>query len=195
MDLFERTMFFAVGGGIGFVLGYIVARLHEIKEGIDEVVELEHAQKNDAHDDKGSMRIPAGKDLALLLVVFLVVFASIASQRASNKVEETQSRLTVISTCTMEFLSKTVSALNERTQYSQRQAEANVSLQKAQAEYLAIVLIDPPVSDEEKREALQVYFDTLTDFLVVSQKSIGKIKENPFPTNKAYASCLSKTKE
>lgn len=142
-------------------------------------------------DESGVMRYPLVQDIALLLVIALTVWAAVSSQYATNDVQNTQRRLDRISTCNQEYLSKTISALNQRTSYFQAQSDANVKLQKAQSSYIAIFFQQPPPGTPAAVAALKQYFKALTEYLQVSDKSSKKARDNPFPTNRDLKTCLN----
>jgi len=187
----DRLLLFLFGCIIGFILGYIVRSLRAIKEELDEVDEIVKEKfPNHTRNEDGIVRHPLVMDLALLLVIVLTVWASFASQKASNDVQETQDQQTRSTLCVQQYLSKTISALNERTTYTQEQAEKNVELQKAQAKFLGLLLHKPPYSEKRRTEAVDRYVDTLTDFVEVSGKASDKVDANPYPTNEELRDCL-----
>lgn len=96
MEYTDRFLWLSLGGGIGFVLGYIVRSLREIKEEVDEIVEIERRIR---HDDQippkdSSDRSSQGSSwelasrIALFIVVAVTVWAAFVSQKASNDVAE-----------------------------------------------------------------------------------------------------------
>ena len=191
MALTERLGWLLLGMAVGFVFGYIVARLRDINEGVEEI---EHNVKELApkrvRDEGGFMRIPVVADAALLLVLAIVVWGAFASQKASNEVAETQVALEKITECNKESLTDTISALNERTTYTGEQATSNVELQRAQYAFLAILLEDPPPSDARINASLREYIDALASFVEVNTKATVKVKNNPYPTTEDFESCL-----
>ena len=203
MDLFERAIFFIIGAGVGFILGFIVARLREIKEELDEVDEcVKHCHLDHDHiptgkrnarvrDDRGFMRIPLLAEAMLLLVLGITVYAAFASQRASNQVEASQERIATVTQCNQVFLNETIEALNARTEFSTEQARSNVELQRSQSKFLAILLLVPPASEERQADALAEYFDNLTEFVALSTRTANTADNNPYPTVEELNSCLN----
>lgn len=202
MSVGERIIFLAIGVAIGFVLGYIVRALREVR------IELEHKVDKDG----GRIRNETLMKISLFLVVGLTAYSAFQSQVASNHVsdnqvtiqinqdklkdtqdqlKDTQDRLERVASCTQVFLSETILALNQRTTYTVSQAAANVKLQSKQAAFFAIVLARPPVTRREGRAALQAYEDALTRFVVLAGKSAAKVQENPYPTNQNLQDCLN----
>lgn len=190
MELFERAIFFAIGGGVGFILGYIVARLREIKEEVDEVLDIEKKNAR-MRDERGVMRLPDFGDVMLLVVLLVTVWAAFSSQKASNEVQNTQDNLTSVTNCNREFLADILVAVNERTTFTADQARANIDLQRSQSQFLATLLADPPKSDEIKDNALRDYFKNLTDYIEVNSNAARKAEENPYPTIEEFNTCLN----
>ena len=126
----------------------------------------------------------------MFLLVVLVAFSTIKSQTASNRSADVQKNQAVVATCTSEFLAKTIRALNERTTYATDQAAANIELQRAQAQFVGIVLTDPPLPSDAQRRALQRYYSALNDYIDVNSKVSQKAVQFPYPTNDEYRACL-----
>lgn len=212
MGILEILMWLSLGCFIGFLLGYYTASLRritesvqEIKEEVDEIDEYVQAQKKiekkkrqkarhrkrpqDGED--GFVRNPIVMDVALIIVVALTVWASFASQRASNELERTQDQLARISICNQQFLSRALNALTERSDYVNRQADANVSLQRAQGEFLSLLLKEPPPGDQERGAALRKYVIALGQFYKASAQTDAKVERTPYPTNQELSQCLA----
>lgn len=190
MDFEERLGWMLIGCGIGFILGYLVRTLQAMKGEIDEVDGLVKRKLGDRKTDEGLVRYPLILDVALAIVVGLTVWAAFSSQRASNDAETVQKDQAVFVTCNSEYLSKTIRALNERTSYATDQAQANIELQRAQSQFLAIILAQPPVDDDAQRRALQRYFDGLTKYIDINSKVAQKAVSFPYPTNEELRQCL-----
>jgi hypothetical protein len=198
MGFDDRLSLFLLGCLIGSVVGYIVRLLQEMKAEIHEVDEkFDTINPPHDHDERGFLRYPVFANITLLVVLVLVVWASFASQKASNDVEEaqanlaeTQKRVEHVTSCTKETLAQTVLALNERTTYAKAQAISNVELQKAQAKMLRILAHVPPYTDLKRAEAIQEYFAALDRFFVLAEKSAEKAEKNDYPTVASFEACL-----
>lgn len=191
MDMTEKLMWLAFGAAIGFVLGYIVRSLREIKEELDEVDELVKRHS----DERGSVNFEVLRNALLFLVLVVTVWAAFASQQSSNEVEKNQKSIDKITSCNQEYLDKTIRALNERTEYSTQQARTNVDLQRSQSRFLSLLLLQPPATDERVQEALRVYFDTLNEFVEIASRSAVKTAAYAYPTPEELSSCLNNTKK
>lgn len=189
MSLDERLKWLIIGCVIGFILGYIVRALQGIKE---ELVEVETILKDEPRkrNDHGFMRYPVIADFALLVVVLMTVWAAFASQHATNQVHEQQKAQARITSCTNEYLAKTIEALNERTTYTLDQAQTNVKLQEAQKNYLKFLTHIPPYPEVERAAALRDYVARLSDFVEVSIKNTAKVSANPYPTPTEFSDCV-----
>lgn len=188
MDLTDRVLLLMVGGVIGFILGYIVRSLREIKEELDEVDDLVKKQQ---HGDEGFMQVRIVADVMMLVVLCLTVYAAVVSGIAAEESRDSQDQLEKVTDCNTEFQSKTITALNERTTYSTEAAAANVELQKAQAAYVEIFDDVPPPTREEGLEAFRTYFEALNDYIDLSTRSKNKIEDFPYPTAEDFKECLA----
>ncbi len=87
MPVDEKIAWLALGCAVGFVFGYIVARLREIKEKEDtiesKVDNLMHREK----DEEGALRF-SWTGLAVLVVVLLTAYAAFVSGHTANQVED-----------------------------------------------------------------------------------------------------------
>lgn len=84
MEFADRLGWWLFGCAVGFILGYIVRYLREIKEEVHEVDEL--VKKIDK--EGGFVRYPYVADVMLIVVVLVTVWAAFLSQKASNDVRE-----------------------------------------------------------------------------------------------------------
>jgi hypothetical protein len=192
-----RILYLLIGCGIGFVLGYIVRSIREIKEKVEEVdlhvrEHDEHKPPNDPND--GGFVLPkfVGQ-VALLLVVLLTAWSAFASQKATNDIKDTQAAQKRATSCTVTFLRTTISALNQRTTYTVAQANANVSLQQSFEKIVDLSLRKTPkVTPDEARRAVEEYSISLKAFLSLSQANSQKIVQNPYPTAHELQICLNR---
>lgn len=211
MDFDDRLVLFILGCLIGSVVGYIVRLLQETREKIVAVDEHVQDTHHDPRDEGGFITLPALKNVMMFLVVALAFWAAIASQLNSNDVKQNQAdlataqsdlkktqadlkvaqdRIEHVVACTSMILSEAVVALNERTTYTGAQADANIELQKAQAEMLGILAHEPPYSEERRDAAVDAYFTALYKFISLSKKSNQKVDENDYPTKTEFETCL-----
>lgn len=219
MDLNDRVFYVILGCVIGFFLGYFVrliqdvgkiqkamtlvgAEVHDMKEEVDEInIDMKDRRRR---NEDGFMRVPLIADLLVVLVLSLTFWAAYTTGETNNHLEKAVSdiqavqdtaakqdkRIERISQCTLQFTSKTLTALNQRTTYSVDLAQANIEVLQAQADFLKIVLIIPPVSPTDSRAALQVYVTALDQFNNIAEKNKDKITTYEFPTNEELAQCL-----
>lgn len=88
-ELLERCLLLLIGGGIGFILGFITRSQMRIEK---ELHDVEETLKLDRNDD-GFMRYPLVADVMALVVLIIVVFSAIQAQRAVNQLETQQVQL------------------------------------------------------------------------------------------------------
>lgn len=205
MDFDDRLVLFILGCLIGSVVGYIVRLLQETREKINVVDEHVQDTHHDPHNERGFIT-PAffKKNWLVLLLVAVAAWAAFTTQSVNNNfksqqddlkvaqadLKSTQDRLDHVVSCTSFILTKAITALNERTTYSGAQADANIELQKAQAEMLDILTHEPPYSDAKKEAALQAYLEAQDRFFELSEKSEIKVDQNDYPTEAEFVACL-----
>lgn len=196
MDLLERIEWLCFGGVIGFVLGYIVGKLHDIKEELDEV---DHDLKK-LRDERGSLTSKSAANVALFFVVIITLYAALLSQTASNETNKTSSTISDIQNaqkqnldCTTQVLFDAIAALNERTLYSTAQADSNIELIDNQLVFLKKGLVQPPLTKAEALASYKSYVNKVTVFLELVKKTKSKQILNPFPTVEDLTSCLAQT--
>lgn len=187
----ERLEWLMLGCIIGFILGYIVRTLREIKEELDEVDDIVKADHGLPKSERGAIHTPTIAGFMLLVVVAITAWAAFASQQASNKVQATQDQLARVTSCNKAYLSKTIATINARTRYSQRQAVANVELQKSQARFVTLILHEPPYSEQRRRDAFTEYLNDLNTFINTSSDQANTVEQNPYPTTDELDSCIA----
>lgn len=205
MDWSDRLLWLA----IGCALGYIIRTLQDIKKEVHEVDTIVKHEK----DDAGLARFPVILNILIVSVFLMTVYsvvrvemsyqksdAAVSDLQTQQKENEAQNdRIEAIAKCTLSFTSQTIRALNERTEFTQAAANANSLVLREQAKFLRVVLIIPPVTEEESRAALESYFDRLRRYNRVAELQRQQVAENPYPTNEELATCLrvevDKTKE
>lgn len=191
MGLDERVAYLIIGGIIGFILGYIVRSLRDINQKEDAVYNLIKKDR----DETGEIRKPTAQGVALFFVVCLTLFASVQSQMNSNEVEDSQDQQATVTRCTQSYLSQVLVAVNERTTYSRDQSIAAVELQRAQAEFIALALQDPPFEQARVLAGLTKYQDKLNKYVELVGKTASKQAANAYPTDEDFAMCISGKKE
>lgn len=180
MDLLDRMIMLFIGG----VLGYMLARV------VDYLKDKKHPERQ--RNDRGVSRLrPVILDFVLLCVVGMVVSSSFTVQHNANLVEDNQARLSRITVCNQKFLSKTITALNERTLYTVAQAKANVEVQTAQADFF-LGIAEDPYNDELELRLFKAYTLALQKFIDVSGKTTDRSKEFPYATPEELRACLKK---
>lgn len=196
MPLDEKLFWLCLGGVIGYLWGRYDRRRKKDLDTIKKELRVVTETLKEDH-----RRTPFVPRVALALVVLMTALAAFWSQRASNesaeavqRMEERYAQESIILSCSREFIGKVAIALNERTTFTTEQTVKNVELQKNQARFLTVVLKQPPVSEEGRRNSLQAYFDALTDFVIVASKSTQKAENNAYPKKRELGECIE-TKE
>ena len=196
MPFSERIGWLLLGMAVGFIAGYIVRALRELKDDVhdvkEELHEVDEIVKHKLFGDDGFMNNRIVADVLMVVVLAIVVWAAFASSKASRDVSAVNDKQDVSIDCTEDYLARTVEALNDRTTYTQAQAQANVELQKAQAEFLALIFRRPPYPQEKQEAAGQKYLNALTEFVEVSMKNVTTLEANPYPRPGEFQACLNK---
>lgn len=189
MSLDDRLGWLVLGMAIGFVFGYIVRSLREIKEELDEV-DAKISESKRKRGEDGFMRYPYVADIAYLLVVAVVAWAAFASQKASNDVKNTQDQLATVTHCNQVYLGAFLEAVDERTSAGQKAVQSNVDLQRSWYEFVRFQLHMPPYPEGEQRDKANEYAKNLKSFLDVSDQSREKVVQNPYPTEDELRKCI-----
>lgn len=119
MELGERIGWMLLGMAVGFVLGFIVARLREIKEEVHEIDTI--VKESRKRNDRGFMRFPLVADALYFLVLMIVVWGALAAQKAANQAEGTQE-------CIKQFNARQGFALNNRDEAIKAGTQAEIDL-------------------------------------------------------------------
>lgn len=187
----ERVGWLLLGMAVGFIMGYIVRTLrelrsdvHEVKEELHEVDGIVKKKLGERGNDSGFVIPETLRNILLLVVVLVVAGSAFVSQKASNEVHNSAD-------CNYEFLIKTISALNERTEFTTQQAQANIELQKSQQAFFELLLRKPPETEARRSAAAQEYLASLNNYIDLSKLSTNKIEENPYPEAKQLQDCLN----
>ena len=200
MPLDERIGWFL----LGVVIGYVVRTIRDIKKEVREVEEIVSREKN----QRGFMRNAFVADFAVLLVIAMCVYASFSTQITNNRLEaaiediqqaekdaeENRDRISRVAVCSQEYLARTIEALNQRTTYTQDQADANVALNRAQRDFLVILSRVPPPTDADAKIALSNYVARLREYTAAYDKNKDKTETYAYPASEDLDRCLSKAR-
>lgn len=168
---------------LGCVIGLIGGGLTNLG------INLEHNHhKSRNKTDRGFMKNNVWGNVALVFVLILSVWASFASQRATNQLQ-------AVTHCNKIHIRDTLAALNGRTVFVESQAQANIALQKAQSEYLRAVVLDlNEYSIQEQKLILRDYIEALTVFLDFSEINLAQMKKYPYPDPLDFNECIKDSK-
>lgn len=203
MTLDERVLYLLLGVEVGFFLGYFTRMLREIREGVKEVDRFLKMSPSRKRDERGVVGRQAVQNFALLLVVFITAFAAFSSQKASNDADESlkqtkanQAQLERVVTCIISSQTELFDAINTRTTYTQGQAVANKTLQKAQRVFFGVLLHRPPYTEVKREKAAREYQDALDAFLDAANASENNAKFTKYPQAEDLLMCIeAETKE
>ena len=168
---------------LGCVIGLIGGGLTNLG------INLEHNHhKSRNKTDRGFIKNNVWVDVALVFVLILSVWASFASQRATNQLQ-------AVTHCNKINIRDTIAALNGHTVFVESQAQANIALQKDQSEYLRAVVLDlNEYSIQEQKLILRDYIEALTVFLDFSEINLAQMKKYPYPDLLDFNECIKDSK-
>lgn len=195
MTFDERVTWFL----LGVIVGWMIGKLKEIRRGEIEIREkLEevdrHVKKQKRQrDESGIVRYPLAADVLLFVVIVMTAWAAFATARTNAELERQSQRSDEITACVQQYLYKTIEALNERTTYTQDTVDSNVDLQEGLAEFIDILLFQPPKTPQERYAALQKFDRKLAAYVATANKQRGKTLAYPYPTEEELSACLGYT--
>lgn len=201
MSFDDRVVYLAIGVVIGFFCGYLTRTLREIKEEIHEVDDI--LKETNTRDEQGffSMSRATVNNVALFFVVLLAFTASIQSQLASNKLDDTQAQYKVtqmqlgkVVACNRDILGSALDALNTRSAFSRTQASSNLTLQKANAQLFNDLLHRPPYSSKHLLQSVKNYTAALNLFVKAGTKSQRISVIVQYPSADELVDCVNKSK-
>lgn len=189
----DRLQYLLLGMAIGFVLGYLVRLVRDIKEELDEVDDVVKKLGNEDHErnQDGFVKVSWIANVALLLVVGLTAWASVVSQKASNDVKIAQESQKQAVYCANDVLGDALTVLNARSSYSNATAHSNVKLQKDFAKFFNLLLHQPPFSSKEQLKAAKDYQASLNNFVKISGQQKDTSSKQPYPSAKELDVCLA----
>lgn len=170
MELSERFGWLILGGAVGFVLGYIVARLREIGEEVAKIDENTSYKRNESGFAMTTLAVP--------VVVLITAFAAFASARVSNQLDHTVTCITQYNVHQGEALSSRDSAIKEGTQ-------SEIDLWTKYAHLYAQAKSDPS-KVPQAQEALSRAIMSHRDALIETQATRF---QNPYPNPDVLKDC------
>lgn len=165
---------------VGAVIGY----------GISTVQDWFVARFRRGGGEEGKARINFS-GVAMFLIVVLVAYAAIVSQRAADDSKETSADLREAVGCLAITTFQVNNALVERSSRTASQTRANVNLQKSFSDLLA-TLLKPDVTPEVAGQASRQYYRKLLRFISQATASLNAGIQNPFPVPDDLVNCLHK---
>jgi hypothetical protein len=177
MDLLERAIFILIGGGIGFVLGYITAQLRKIEEDVTEVLDIEHNKKSES----GKMRRPSMTQLGLFLVVLLTVYASFQAAWANEELDRTV-------TCVVVYNEDQGNALDGRDKAVKDGVQSEIDLWLSYEKLYKLATSDPSKTQQVQEQ--------LNKDIIEHRKELQEVQKtrnaNPYPDPNFITTCKEK---
>src|SRR5699024_1499022 len=114
------------------------------------------------------------------------------SARSAHQMGQVVERNEVTTECTQAILTQTVTALNERTAYSDRTAAAQQRVRDALAAVVAASLKKDPPSQSKARELVAELAEALRQANKLTDRAAEKRDSYPYPTVEAIRNCPPK---
>lgn len=196
MDEFQvRLAFLAAGIVIGTVLGMVYSTMRNTKRTRQSTERMEKRL-----NENGAINLTT---IGMVIALVVVVASLFSTLNTNRQVAETQDQLAqnaVIrdkeNNCTASILFSTVDALNQRTEYTGVQADANVKLQRSQLRFLRVLAQSNGEGDGSAGlEALDSYLNALNTYVKATAEQRSVAQENPYPTQAEYAECLQQARD
>lgn len=131
------------------------------------------------------------------IIVIIVAGGYFQNARTNIKLEDTQHSMMIQSDCTINFFSKTVEVLNERTTTTPELNDADRAKTQAEARLFGFVTrlgasTEQPSQHviDQYNKLIHNYFDGITKYLNTLGRTDINQQVNPFPTVTGYRSCL-----
>lgn len=184
MDLLDRLIFFVIGASIGFVLGYIVAHLREIKKGVGEVLDIEKNKPDSengpaSRDERGEIKRPHHiASVGLFLVLIVTAWAAIATGKVNSELDHTV-------TCLTQYNSHLGRSLSSRDMAVKAGTQSEIDLWTKYKKLYAIAKSDPkkiPVVQEKLNKAILEHRNDLIETQKIRQM-------NPYPDPDILKNC------
>lgn len=184
MDLLDRLILFSAGGAIGFVLGYIVARLREIKNEVGKVLDIEQNKPDSetgpaSRDERGEIKRPHHvATIALFCVLLVTAWAAIATGKVNSELDHTL-------TCLTKYNSDLGRSLSSRDAAVQSGTQSEIDLWTKYQKLYDIAKSNPkkiPVVQEKLNKAILEHRDDLIETQRIRQM-------NPYPDPDILKNC------
>lgn len=179
MDLLDRIIFFAFGCGVGFALGFVVARLREIRDGVGEVLDIEkHKSDDPKRDEQGEVKRPSATHIGLIFVLLITVWAAFMTGRVNGELDRTL-------TCLTQYNNHLGRSLASRDAAVQAGTQSEIDLWTKYGELYALAKSNPkkiPVVQEQLNRAIR---DHRNDLMLTQRIR----QQHPYPDPDILKNC------
>lgn len=186
MDLLDRLIFFTIGSGVGFILGFVVARLREIRDGVDEVLDIEK-EKPDTRkrDEQGGVKRPSLTTIGLALTLIVTAGAAFQTGRVNNELKHTNAQLEHTVTCITEYNVRQGRSLKSRDAAIKAGTQSEIDLWTTYARLYALATSDPkkiPIAQEALNRAIHDHRERLVELQAIRSR-------HPYPDPDILKNC------
>lgn len=159
MEFDDRVKWLLLGCLIGFVLGYIVRSLKDIKEELHEVDDVLKGACGIPNDEQGSIRIPRMQEIGLFIVVLLTVYSSFQAGYTNMRLNKTVNCITKYNTYQGKAMTGRDTAIKQGT-------DSEIHLWTQYGRLYALATKNPlkiPEAQEKLNQAVAAHRDALID--------------------------------
>lgn len=169
--------------GIGFTVGIICGWQFRTMTYIREIMKMER-HKN----ERGSVTL---NNAVMIFILIIMVISVLLSAKAAHDTQELADKNDRTITCTQNILKQTVTALNQRTTYSNQRAKAQKRVRIALTKVVSASLKKNPPTQQETQKIVRNLGDALKDADILTEKARQKRDKYDYPTIKQIKNCPS----
>ena len=189
MGVDDRIGFFILGCFLGFVMGYVVRHLREIRNRLDEV-DIVVKPKN----EDGFLETRFGTNIVMVMVLLMTAGAAFFSQRASDRVEDTQSQVSQTLACHQDVFESFIEFVGKRTELQVAQGKNASETSRKQLGYWNEAFKEPVNYDVAVRK-LKDYLASLEQDVQLSSELANYTVNSEFYKDPGIDKCVENLEE
>lgn len=183
----DNLLWAVVGAGIGFAAGWSLRTMRYARRAAADARHIRREVDDMTHHDDDTGRT-TWQTIALGVVVLLAAVSTVLAGVAARESNQANDRVTQIATCTQDILERTILAINERTAFSDEQANARRSVLVTQRR-LVSALLDPEAPDDKQVRLAREYRQAVSAQLRYDDRNDERRADYPYPTPEQIREC------